>query len=858
MGDISKPLDSPSDMEVIDLSTGWSFKQTDDIEEKAWNPVKKIPSTVHQDLINCGRLKDPFIGFNETRAEWVGLKSWTYRTTFASPGVSPETKVVLAFDGLDTFAHVRLNGKLILESDNMFLSHRIDVTEAIRARSNNILEIEFDSAFLKAREIRAQHPKHKFLCFNDPPDRLAVRKAQCHWGWDWGPILMCAGIWRPARLEMYHARVSDLRLDVGVSDDYHFATIDATAEIESNSRTVPQLHAQFHVMLDGKLVSATNCVADKDGKASIKLPILRPELWMPNGYGKQSLYTVSVTIASDNIPLHTTSRRVGLRKIELVQDDDAHGKSFYFRVNGVDIFCGGSCWIPADSFLTNVTPERYRAWIELMVPANQKMIRVWGGGIYEDDSFYDACDELGILVWQDYMFACGNYPCFPAILKSIEAEVIANVRRLRHHPCLAIFAGNNEDYQVQESFNLTYDYDDKNEENWLKSDFPARYIYESLLPRLSKAEAPWIPYWPGSPWSHGKKSIDPTVGDMHQWNVWHGKQEKYQIFDSLGGRFNSEFGMEAFPHIATIRSFVEKDEDLYPQSHVLDFHNKADGHERRIATYLVENVRTCTDLEAYIHLTQLIQCEALMFGYRGWRKQWGDGRHCGGALVWQLNDCWPTTSWSIVDYYLRRKPAYYAMARVLAPVAIGIRRAHYDWSITHAREPETQAWELWVVSSHRTEITADVEVRFVSVRTGREIKPKFVKQAIRIGSNSTTHVSDGEIDNVHQEPHILAARIWVNGELVGRDTDWPQPLKYLQFPERNVKVNHVGDEMHITADRPVKCLVFEEREGCHLSDSAIDLVPNDKQIVKVRGLRAGDPPLNWTYLGAGEQGTPAC
>jgi len=174
---------------------------------------------------------------------------------------------------------------------------------------------------------------------------------------------------------MYHARVSDLRLDISLSDDYHFATIDATAEIESVSRTLPQLHAQFHVMLDGKLVSATNCVADKDGKASIKLPILRPELWMPNGYGKQSLYTVSVTIASDKIPLHTTSRRVGLRKIELVQDDDAHGKSFYFRVNGVDIFCGGSCWIPADSFLTNVTPERYRAWIELMVPANQKMIR---------------------------------------------------------------------------------------------------------------------------------------------------------------------------------------------------------------------------------------------------------------------------------------------------------------------------------------------------------------------------------------------------------------------------------------------------------------------------------------------------
>lgn len=451
------------------------------------------------------------------------------------------------------------------------------------------------------------------------------------------------------------------------------------------------------------------------------------------------------------------------------------------------------------------------------------------------------------------MFGCGNYPCFPAILKSIELEAVANVRRIRHHPSIVIFAGNNEDYQVQESAHLTYDYEDKNEEHWLKSDFPARFIYESLLPRVSAAEAPWIPYHPGSPWGDGKISSDPTVGDMHQWNVWHGTQEKYQIFDSLGGRFNSEFGMEAFPHIATIKSFVENEEDLYPQSHVLDFHNKADGHERRIATYLVENVRTATSLEAYIHLTQLIQCEALMFGYRGWRKQWGDDRHCGGALVWQLNDCWPVTSWSIVDYYLRRKPAYYAMARVLAPVAVGIRRSHHDWSVTHAREPQTQNWELWVVSSRLTDIIADVEVKFVSVRTGQEIKQTIVQKGIRVKANGTTDVLKGVIDNVQEEAHVLAARVWVNGELVARDTDWPQPLKYLPFPSRNVKVEVLGDEIHVSAERPVKCLVFEEREGCHLSDSAIDIVPGDKQVIQVRGLKAGSKPLDWTYLGAGEQ-----
>ena len=242
-----------------------------------------------------------------------------------------------------------------------------------------------------------------------------------------------------------------------------------------------------------------------------------------------------------------------------------------------------------------------------------------------------------------------------------------------------------------------------------------------------------------------------------------------------------------------------------------------------------------------------------MFGYRGWRKQWGDDRHCGGALVWQLNDCWPVTSWSIVDYYLRRKPAYYAMARVLAPVAVGIRRKHHDWSVTHARQPQTQDWELWVVSSQLEEVVADVEVKFVSVKTGAEIKEKIVQKGIKIGANGTTDIIQGEVDNVAEEPHVLAARLWVDGALVGRDTDWPQPLKYLPFPERNVRVEVTGPKLRVSADRPVKCLVFEEREGCHLSDSAIDVVPDDTQIITVRGLKTEDEPLDWTYLGANEQ-----
>jgi len=482
------------------------------------------------------------------------------------------------------------------------------------------------------------------------------------------------------------------------------------------------------------------------------------------------------------------------------------------------------------------------------------MIRVWGGGIYEADKFYSLCDELGILVWQDFVFGCGNYPCFHSILQSIEQEATAAVRRLRHHPSIAVFAGNNEDYQVQESFSLTYNPSDTDPSSWLTTDFPARYIYESLLPSIIAVEAPTIPYHPGSPWSpSGLSTSDPTVGDLHQWNVWHGTQEKYQIFDTLGGRFNSEFGMEALPHLPTIKHFCsDQDEaETHPQSRTLYFHNKADGHERRIATYLVENFRCVTALDAYVHLTQLAQAEALMFGYRGWRRQWGEGgRRCGGALVWQLNDCWPGTSWSIVDYFGRRKMAWYALRRVLGSVAVGVKREHHDWSVVHARPAGRLAWECWVVSSLMREVEAVVEVRFVSIDTGKDIKPALRKEGVRVAPNGTM-VFDGMIDNGVEEPHVLTARIWLDGELAvaARDTDWPQPFKYLDFKDRGVVAKASGSEIRVTAQKPTKGLMLEERDGVKLSDSGIDVVPGDEQVVHVQGMKDGDEPLGYRWLG---------
>ncbi|RMD41846.1 hypothetical protein DV735_g3268, partial [Chaetothyriales sp. CBS 134920] len=849
MGELSSSELDPCLFEATELSHGWFFREKDDSSDgDNWLPVKQVPSTVHQDLMDNQKIEHPFVGLNATKAEWVGTKSWTYRTHFTAPDVPAGAVAVLAFDGLDTFATVSLDGTVILESDNMFVPHRVDVTHQLGRRTVHTLDISFDSAILKAREIQRRHPDHKAIAWNGEPARVFARKAQYHWGWDWGPMLTCAGIWKPIRLEVYSCRISDVR--ISTSMDGEVAEFDVVATVEGYyQRNNLQVKVAVRLADNNQIVTSGQDRVDSRGENRTSLTIDPVQLWWPNGYGKQNLYKIEVNLLQDGVVVHSITKRIGFRTISLIQQPDKHGKSFFFRINGVDIFCGGSCWIPADSLLTTVTKDRYRAWLGLMVPANQKMIRVWGGGIYESDDFYDACDELGILVWQDFMFACGNYPVWPEMLKSVEAEAIANVRRIRHHPSLAVLVGNNEDYQVRESANLDYDswggYSSlgynalgyrwgSDRDKWLKTNFPARYLYEELLPRIVMEEVPGIPYHPGSPWGDGKITTDPKVGDLHQWNVWHGSQEKYQTYDSLGGRFNSEFGMQAFPHMDTVKTFVQNEDDLYPQSHVMDFHNKAAGHERRIATYLLENVRTTTArLEDYIYLTQLIQCEALMFAYRGWRKQWGDDRQCGGALVWQFNDCWPGTSWSIVDYYLRRKPAYYAIARALAPIAVGVRRKHHDWSVSHAREPKTQAWELWAVSSKLEDVTVDVELRFISVKTGKDIKHSFFKTGIRLAANGTTEISSGYIDNTEEEPHVLAARLWAGAELVARDTDWPQPFKYLGFAERKLKVSirDNGSEIRVTAERPVKCLVFEERTGYRLSDSAIDLVPGDEQVI---------------------------
>ncbi|RGP80679.1 beta-mannosidase [Fusarium longipes] len=830
--------------QITDLATGWKLKRTDESND-AWLPVEKVPTVVHLDLLRNEsrflRIPDPFLGTNELIVEWVGEHSWTYETSFQGPTTSNNALVYLLFDGLDTFAKVQLNGTTILESDNMFISHRVDITNLLRPCEANILSIEFDSALLRGRMIEKEHPEHKFICFNGETSRLCVRKAQYHWGWDWGPVLMTAGPWRPVRLEVSHTHIDDVFVHYNVSDDLSTVIGKVRADVRGLADEIVIILSYgneqiFHVSK-----------AAEQGTNVSQFELFKPNLWYPAGYGKQSLYSLTVHALYQGTVLNTWEKKTGFRKSQLVREKDDQGESFYFRINNVDIFCGGSCWIPAHSLLPSLTADNYRSWLQIMIEGNQVMTRVWGGGIYEDDTFYDTCDELGILVWQDFMFACGVYPYWPSFSESIQTEAKVNIRRLRHHPSIVIWAGNNEDYQVQEQCQLEYDYNNKDPKKWLKTSFPGRYYYEHLLPSIMEDEAPGTQYWPGSPFSNGKPSSDLDVGDVHQWNVWHGTQEKYQRYGEIGGRFNSEFGLAAFPVLKTVKEFVFDHEDLYPQSHVVDFHNKADGHERRIATYVMENFRISSDLASWVYLTQLAQSEAMTYAYRSWRRQWGEARHCGGALVWQLNDCWPATSWSIVDHFLRKKPAFYAIKRSLSPIAVGVQREHHDWSVCHARPKKSSSYKLWISSSLQHETHVDVELRFLSIDTGEQVKPTIKKANVTVAQNGVTNILSGVIDNTTEKIHVLAARVFQSGVCIARDVDWPQPFKYLSFANRGIKVAAKPGKFVVSAEKPTKGFVVEELDGCSLSDNCLDIMPGDSQIINYTERKDPQKP-RFTYL----------
>lgn len=602
-----------------------------------------VPGTVHTDLLAAGLIPDPYLDLNEIAVDWVGRCDWRYSLDFDWHDEGAQA-VELVCPGLDTFAQIVLNGAIIGETANMNRTYRFDVTGLLRDGTNS-LEILFESAWTRGEALeRHYEPRPN----NYPGPANLMRKMACNFGWDWGPTLVTAGIWKPIRLESWSgARIAQVRPEVTMagSDGRVLVHVD----IEGQGGTV-------RARIAG--ISATMPV----GSGPLALAVPAPQLWWPHGLGSQPLYRLEVELLDEsNAVRDSWSRDIGFRSVRLDTSADENGTGFTFIINDVPVYICGANWIPDDCFLPRVTPERYAARIAQATGANINMLRVWGGGIYETDAFYAECDRVGMLVWQDFLFACAAYPEEGDLAVEVEAEARDNIVRLMSHPSLVLWNGNNEN--IWGWFDWGWQ-DVLEERSW------GLGYYLDLLPRLVAELDPTRPYWAGSPYS-GSMDIhpnDPAHGCSHVWDVWN--DIGYEHYADSVPRFCSEFGWQAPPTWATLTQSVH-DQPMTPTSPGVWHHQKATIGNDKLLRGLKGHLPEPATMDDWHFATQLNQARAIRFGVEHWRSHRGTNM---GAIVWQLNDCWPVTSWAAVDGYGRLKPLWYALRAAYHPHLLTIQK----------------------------------------------------------------------------------------------------------------------------------------------------------------------------------------
>lgn len=650
--------------QVCTLHSDWTFCQVGDT---LWSDAK-VPGTIHQDLLNHNRIPNPFYGMNEGAVQWVENEDWMYRTSFV---VTEEQlnrdAAVLELDGLDTYADVFLNGALILRSDNMFVGHKVSVKPVLRKGENRLL-IRFRSAVKEAL------PQWETNGFDYPADNdhsskrvsIYTRKAPYSYGWDWGIRLATCGIWRPVRLVFSDvARIEDYYVrQASVSASK--ADVDNRLEITNvTSQPVSALLKVAYHYSANDTKEVQKQIELRPGENTVSLPVMidNPHLWMPNGWGEPSLYKFTASVSVDGVEVASQERQVGLRSIRVVMEDDEHGKSFYFEVNGHPMFAKGANFIPDDALLPNVTTERYKRIFEDVKAANMNMLRVWGGGIYEDDKFYDEADRNGILIWQDFLFACTTYPHDPLFLKRVEAEAKYNIKRLRGHASLAMWCGNNEIYEGVRYWGWKNKY---TAEAFAEMNRGYDVLFRQLLPDMVKRFDSDRFYMHGSPYeANWGRPESWKIADSHNWGTWYGRKP-FESFDSEIPRFMSEYGFQAFPEMKTIRTFAEE-KDFELESPVMNAHQKATIGNALIKQTMGLYYKVPAKFEDLVYVGLVLQGQGMRHGIEAHRR---NRPYCMGSLFWQLNDSWPVVSWSSIDYYGNWKAMQYQSQRAFAPVLI--------------------------------------------------------------------------------------------------------------------------------------------------------------------------------------------
>ena len=801
--------------EQVNLGGAWRMREAD---SQTWHSAH-VPGSVYADLMADGTMPDPFWRENELDAFERMKKYYVYQRAFTvTEAQLAHAHVELVCEGLDTLAHVSLNGREIAFADNMHITWVWDVKEQLHA-GENALEIRFDSPILYCAKKAEEAPGWESS--DATPGFRHLRKAHCMFGWDWGPRLPDAGIWRPIFLRTWDtARLENALM----LQAHHDGVVDVTIrpEIAGESAWSAEITAP-----DGEVIIIPETTA-----AEQVIAIQNPQLWWPNGLGKQPLYRVTVRLATGD----TRVWRIGLRTMTVSREKDEWGEEFCHVVNGVKVFAMGADYIPEDNILARVTPERTRRLLEDCKAANFNAIRVWGGGYYPDDAFYDICDELGLLVWQDLMYACAFYDLTPDFERSIRVETHQNVARLRHHASLALICGNNEMEMFMAGANSAL----INHRTW---EFVPTYphhitdyvkMFEYILPAIVKETAPQTYWWPASPSSGGNFDApnDENRGDNHYWDVWHG-EKPFTEYRKFFFRYASEFGFQSFPCLKSVKQFTLPD-DRNIFSRVMERHQRNQAANGKILSYLSQTFRYPNSFDDLLYASQLMQAEAIRYGVEHWRRNRG---RCMGAIIWQLNDIWPVASWASIDYYGRWKALHYAAKRFFAPVMISAEEEGELSQNPKINEyhpaPLEKSFRLNVCNETLRDVTGEV---VWALRTPDGAIVRQNQQTLTIPAMSAKWLDKVDCADASLTGHYVSFAFVVDDVALSEGTCIFCAPKHFEFTDPQLTAETHGDTIIVTSHAYAKQVWLESEDAdLLLDDNAFDMNPGTKVVRVVRG-----------------------